>query len=252
MINFSKLTDKQVFGKIVRLPLKIIPGNLMLPVLQGPNKGFRWIKGSGVNGYWLGSYESEKQRIIADYVEKGMICYDIGVHVGFYTLMFSRWVGYGGRVYAFEPLLRNIKFLKKHLEMNKIKNAEIVKAAVSQKGGIGFFKKGASTFTGQVNSKGSIKVKLLNIDKEIQRGYIQPADIVKIDVEGAELDVLESMKCILKNKSIKLFVALDDENKRESVFNLFSSLDYEVFNLNGEKITLKEIAAISDIMAEKQ
>lgn len=84
--------------------------NFILLIIQGSNKGLKWIKGSGVNGYWFGCYESEKQKLIASYIKKGMICYDIGVHVGFYSLMFSKLVGNSGKVYVFEPNPKNLYF----------------------------------------------------------------------------------------------------------------------------------------------
>ncbi len=75
-------------------------------VVQGPLRGKRWIAGSSNHGCWLGSYELAKQRKVIELVRPGMVCWDVGAHVGFYTLLFAELVGPLGRVFAFEPLPR--------------------------------------------------------------------------------------------------------------------------------------------------
>ena len=97
MINFSKISNKKLIGKILRALLKIIPKGMTVLIVQGKLKGKKWIKGSGFNGYWLGSYESEKVLIFEKTLKKGNILFDIGAHVGFYTLVLYSFVrGIGG------------------------------------------------------------------------------------------------------------------------------------------------------------
>jgi len=130
MINFSGITDNSVVGKVLRLPLKLIPGGTILPILQGNLKGKKWIVGSSNHGCWLGTYEFAKQRLFSETIREGSVVYDIGAHVGFYTLLASVLVGPKGKVVAFEPLPRNIYYLKKHLRLNQCKNVILVEAAV--------------------------------------------------------------------------------------------------------------------------
>ena len=93
MINFSAISKDSLIGKFLRGILKLIPKNAVLPIFQGELKGKKWIIGSGSFGYWLGNYELEKQKIFQQIVKKGDIVYDIGAHVGFYTLLASELVG---------------------------------------------------------------------------------------------------------------------------------------------------------------
>src|SRR5256885_1092969 len=100
MINFrdvnnpkSLLSPDRLLGKLARAPLHLIPSKAVLPILQGPGRGLRWIVGSYNHGCWLGSYEYEKQVVLQRLVQKGNVVYDIGAHVGFFTLIFSRLVG---------------------------------------------------------------------------------------------------------------------------------------------------------------
>jgi hypothetical protein len=119
MIDFSKISKKSLIGKFLRRILKLIPPNSVLPILQGKLRGTKWIIGSGVFSYQLGCYEAEKQKAFIKQVKSGDVFYDIGAHIGFYTLLASKLIGDRGRVYAFEPLPRNIFYLKKHISLNK-------------------------------------------------------------------------------------------------------------------------------------
>ncbi len=114
-MNFSGVSRQTVVGKLLRLPLRLLPDGMAVPVLQGPLKGKRWLVGSSTHGCWLGSYEYEKQRLFAKKIKAGAVVFDIGANVGFYTLLTAMLVRPEGRVVAFEPVPRNIDFLRKHI-----------------------------------------------------------------------------------------------------------------------------------------
>ena len=71
MINFSGLPQNSLFGKALRLPLRAIPGDAVVRVLQGRLRGAKWIVNSGPHGYWHRSCESAKQRALAQRVLPG-------------------------------------------------------------------------------------------------------------------------------------------------------------------------------------
>lgn len=98
MIKIFKSDFRSPLGKLLRLPLKLIPDKTVLPVLQGKLKGKKWIKGSSINGCWLGTYEFDKQQLFQDYVKPGMVIYDVGANAGFYTLLSSVLTGNSGKV----------------------------------------------------------------------------------------------------------------------------------------------------------
>ncbi len=95
MINFSGISNSKLAGRAMRLPLQLIPDSAVVRILQGPLRGKRWIAGSSNHGCWLGSYEAAKQRKIIEFVRPGMVCWDVGANVGFYTLLFAELVGGG-------------------------------------------------------------------------------------------------------------------------------------------------------------
>lgn len=118
MINFSAISNRSITGKILRFFLWFITQKTTVRILQGPLKNKKWIKGSGVNGYWLGSYESDEQKVFIENLKKGDIVFDIGANVGFYSLLAAEVIGFKGKVFSFEPLPENFKHIKKHIEIN--------------------------------------------------------------------------------------------------------------------------------------
>jgi len=168
---------------------------MVLPILQGPLKGKKWIKGSGVNSYWLGTFELYNQQAFIDNIKKNDVVFDLGGQAGFYTLLASDLVGPSGKVVVFEPLPFNIYNINKHLKMNHCKNVEVVEAAVMDyEGEAGFYQKGANTSDGQICEDGEIKVKTMTIDGWIKAGKLPIPNFMKIDVEGTEAEVLEGAK----------------------------------------------------------
>src|ERR671919_200683 len=105
-INFSAVASNTRAGRLLRAPLNWIPSELSVPILQGALRGKKWVVGSSTHGCWLGSYEYAMRHLFERTVERGDIVYDVGAHVGFYTLLASVLVGPTGRVLAFEPLPR--------------------------------------------------------------------------------------------------------------------------------------------------
>lgn len=107
-MNFSRISDRTLAGKALRIPLRLIPANAPVPILQVPLRGKLWVKGSSDNGCWLGSFEYRKQRLMASMPHAGDTMHDVGVNVGYYTPLASHRVGPSGRVVAFEPLPANV------------------------------------------------------------------------------------------------------------------------------------------------
>ena len=130
-INFSALSPDTLLGKMLRLPLKVVPPRMIIPILQGRLKGRFWIRGSSNDGCWLGSYERKKTRLFEKTVTGGSVVFDIGANVGYYTLLASLLVGPGGKVFSFEPVPRNLFYLRKHLAMNRLKNVTVFEEAAS-------------------------------------------------------------------------------------------------------------------------
>ena len=235
MIDFSSVSLTSFGGKLLRGILTLLPDRMILRVIQGPLKGKKWTKGSGVNGYWLGSFELDKVDQFASNLGEGQVVYDIGANVGYYTLISSIGVGKGGRVFAFEPLPANIDYLNKHLEINHVMNVNIFSVAVSDSEGIVRFDKGPNRFMGRISSDGEIEVKMISLDSLYEHGKIQLPDLIKIDVEGAELEVLRGAKKLILASTPTIFLATHDKNLpgvHRGCIKFLQNIGYHVESIN--------------------
>jgi len=189
-MNFSSIPNRSLAGKALRIPLRLIPAGAPVPILQGPLRGKLWIKGSSDNGCWLGSFEYQKQRLMSSLLHPGDTVYDIGANVGYYTLLASHKVGPTGSVVAFEPLPANVRFVRRHLRLNRVRNVFVQEVAVSDRDGRAKFAPHASNAMGKLSDAGDIDVAMVSLDSVSERGQFADPGLLKIDVEGAELGVL--------------------------------------------------------------
>jgi FkbM family methyltransferase len=235
-MNFSAIPYRSLLGKVLRFPLRFIPSNMKMPILQGRLRGKRWITGSSNHGCWLGSYEYEKRILFEKTVKEGDIVFDIGAHVGFYTLLAAVLVGHRGRVFAFEPLARNLLYLREHLRLNRITNVTVFEAAVSDFTGTAFFNEGKGSSRGRISAKGKLKVKTVSLDELVSQGEVPLPQHIKIDVEGSEMLVLSGAKSILANAYITLFLATHGPDVHRKCCEFLRSLGYYLQPIIGDGV----------------
>ncbi len=245
-IDFSGVPRSSLRGRLARLPLRLIPRGARVPILQGPMKGKRWIAGSHVHGCWLGSYELDKQKLFVSRVRPGQVVMDIGANVGFYTLLSSQLVGEKGRVVAFEPLPRNIAFLREHLRINRVQNATLIEAAVSERSGEATFQEGGSGAMGRISSGGGVRVKLVSVDELVERGEAPRPDVMKIDVEGAEAMVLRgAARTIAGGARPLIFLATHGAPVHRECCDLLRSWGYRLSSMSD-----KSLEETDEVLAE--
>lgn len=220
---------EQFLGKLLRLPLALLPQNAVLPILAGPLRGKKWVVGSSVHGCWFGSYESRKQQLIAEALKPGQVVYDVGAHVGLCSLLAATKVGLEGRVFAFEPVAENVRYLERHLALNRISNCSVVCAAVSSEDGTSTFYFSKDRSMGRVSAQGTERVPTFRLDSflgaEPER---RRPHFVKIDVEGEEARVLEGAVCLLEEDSPIVSVATHSPELYLQCKKFLTSLRYQV------------------------
>ncbi|MCK4665630.1 FkbM family methyltransferase [Candidatus Dependentiae bacterium] len=221
-------------GKILRFPLKLIPAKAKVRVLTGLNKGFLWIVGSGVHSYWLGFFEKEIQDIFKSILKKGDIFFDIGAHVGFFSVLASRIIGNDGKVFAFEPYPRNICYLKEHININHLKNIQVYEDAVMDKVGEMYFQidTDRAKAQGKVADSGDFKIKTVSLDSLYQEGKIPLPNSMKIDVEGGEVLVIKGAISILKEAKPIIILSTHGEEVHKKSLTLLKELGYSFKSLN--------------------
>jgi FkbM family methyltransferase len=226
VINFSAVSPLSLPGRLVRFPLKLIPPDLALPVLQGPLRGQKWIVGSHLHGCWLGSYEWKMQRRMVQEVRRGSVFFDVGANVGFYSLLAALRVG-AGRVYAFEPLPANIRFLRHHLEINHIRNVEVLEVAISDQPGTTAFASESTRAMGKLEAGGSLTVQVATLDQLIAEGRAAPPACIKMDIEGGEFRALRGATECFRKFRPRLFLATHGRAVHDDCCRLLASWEYE-------------------------
>lgn len=211
--------------------MSLIPQNMEIPVLSGALRGSRWVTGAGYPGYWLGTFEKEKQTFFADVIKPNSVVYDIGAHVGFYTLLAAKQIGPEGKVYAFEPAPQNIYYLKRHIELNYLSNVRLLEMAVADKDGITKFDSRTSSYSGQIAEKGNIEVPLTTIDSLLESSEIELPNLIKIDVEGTESKVLEGAQKLLQASKPDLLIAIHGSDQLTLCEQKLDSLGYRITSL---------------------
>jgi FkbM family methyltransferase len=190
---------RRIAGLAARLPLKLVPAGTVVPVLSGQLRGARWVVGTGTHGCWVGSYERLTREWVCRLLTPGKVAYDVGANAGFFTLLASRLVGVTGRVIAFEPAPANLLALRRHVELNAAINVEVIDAAVAEAPGSAVFEAAGSAAQGHLSDAGSLEVQVVQMDDLVGRAVIPTPDFLKIDVEGAELRVLEGARRVLSS-----------------------------------------------------
>jgi FkbM family methyltransferase len=152
-----------------------------------------------------GSFERAETRFVGQFLRPGMTVLDIGAHHGFYTLLASVRVGSEGRVIAFEPSPRERERLGRHLRFNQCKNVQVETVALGNFSGKSdfFVVEGYSDYCNSLRPPAieeqtrKIQVDVTSLDEYLSRSRIAEVDFIKLDVEGAELDVLRGARNVL-------------------------------------------------------
>lgn len=183
-------------------------------------------------------FEPEVSGAIQEELDSGDTFYDVGANVGYHTLLGSKRCGSTGTVVAFEPLPRNVEFIKCHLRENGVGNTKVRPIAITgEKSSHRTFLKD-SPQTGKLDSEGELQVVTNTIDSE--REKLPPPDLMKVDVEGEELAVLCGAEECLKRDQPALVVETHGKERRKAVEAFLESVDYssQVLRKGPETVTL--------------
>jgi FkbM family methyltransferase len=151
----------------------------------------------------------------------------LGSNVGFYTLLAAELVGSSGHVYAFEPVQRNIEFLRRHIALNKLTNVTVIETAICESTGRRRFQFHKSAAMGHLSDAGQTEVSTVTLDDFVFRCGATPNSI-KIDVEGAELSVLQGAREMLSQHRPALLLATHSPALRDQCLDLIADHGYVV------------------------
>jgi FkbM family methyltransferase len=232
MNNIIRSAGRFVFGKV--LP------RWAYPVVVGPLRGARFVLGalSGAGGgatVYFNALEPQQSAAMAKALGSGQVFFDIGANVGYYSILASRLVGTRGTVIAFEPVIRNLSYLYRHIILNSANNVVVLTAACADSVSISTFSAGESYAEGHlagdddsagrgVGATRSI-VPTVTVDAVVRQFGVSP-DVMKIDVEGAEYLVLKGAYATLLEAKPCIFLSVHSDALRSTCLEHLRSLGY--------------------------
>jgi len=231
-----------LLGSLLRLVARQYAEGSVVEIKQGLASGLRWKRHHRyVNGYWIGHYELPIQEVLRRELAAGQTFYDVGANAGFFTLLAARLVGVQGKCVAFDPLPGNIESLREQVELNSLSQCVVVPEAVGAQPGTASF-----SFASAGDSQGhlgtsrrpgeqAIEVQVTTLDRAMER-YGAP-HLVKLDVEGAEAQVLRGATQVLKAARPKWLIELHGPDCEREVKAILAAHDYRCFELDGRELS---------------
>ncbi len=197
-------------------------------VIQGgAGAGLRFNPGPSHAGYLLGTTEPEVQRLLAEFLAPGATALDVGANVGFLSVIAARLAGGSGRVIAFEPLEENCRRIRHNAALNAdaagFAPITVRCEALGAADGSAAFQLSEVSTWGRLESTGQTpgrpagvrEVPVRSLDSLLAEGVFgtPPAlRLLKIDVEGAEADVLRGGRTLLADLRPVLLIELHGTN----------------------------------------
>jgi FkbM family methyltransferase len=214
---------------------KVIEGQEFAFVISaGPAKGLMYpVVLPDDKGVWTGSYEVEFVTALVGSVKPGDICFDIGGWRGYCGGAMSTHQAKG--VYIFEPLPDNCARIERLLSLNTNLPIQLVKTAVGAADGNATFsmldatsmgKLSDSPFQPEVKSEKSIDVTVISLDSWRRRNGIDAPNVMKIDVEGAELMVLQGAAETIKESHPTMFIECHSRELTKQVCEYLAPVGY--------------------------
>ena len=208
-------------------------------------------------GYWFKGKRREQttMELLRRVVQPGFRTADVGGHVGYITMFLSHLVGPGGSVEVFEPGPNNLPYLRANV--GRRPNVSIREEAVgAHRGEATLF---VEDLTGQNNSLGAVysdlaineglahvkahvtelQVPVVTLD-DVRREAGAKLDLIKIDIEGGELNALRGAEWVLAEDRPMIMVEVTDDQGH--VVELLRRHGYELYSPAGQKLELDQLS----------
>lgn len=235
-------------------------GRKFLRIMNGYLEGYWWTTQRNY-GYITGDYEDkdtvEQLRV---WCKRDTVCYDIGANVGYHSFLANAFLP-DGIIYAFEPIPANIDLFRRHEKLNAKRmphnNISLLTFGISDREKTVEFSNDEAAADGNTyiatsgihrRAGAKLVVQCFSIDNLLQKAY-EPPTIMKIDVEGAEYDVLCGAAATIKKYKPNILLATHDYHLpgvKDKCVRLLQEWDYELKHTGTYN---KQVPGLDDFIA---
>ena len=244
----TKIGLARWLGRVVRSARRL--AGRRNPDVECRRRGIRWSLNlrEGVQlALYLGLYERTTARRLAEFVRAGMTVVDVGANVGAHTLPLALAVGGSGRVVAVEPTVAAFERLCRNRDLNPDLAARIVPvhAAVGAPDGLlqpSYYsawplENGGSRHPVHRGAEQSTaNARFATLDGLVETLGIDRVSLIKIDVDGSELDVLEGARDVIRRDHPTVvfelcpYLLTDAGKSAHELVTYFTSQGYELLD----------------------
>ena len=201
-------------------------------------------KGVELSLFETGTYEKGTIQLLNDFLKPGSTFLDIGANIGLMSVIASQYVGEEGTVYAIEANPKTIEILQHNLALNHCENVEIFPVALGSTNGNALLyenwdvNRGGASLLAQDDQDG-VEVPVWKLDSLLEGATI---DVLKIDVEGFELEVLHGGIELLKKQLPIMIIEVSEQRETakgvtpKEIADFVRSLgNYQLYKQKGTK-----------------
>ena len=207
---------------------------------MGGRQGRKWKAASGIR-FVRGTYEPKNVEAIQKTVRENDVAYDVGAHVGYFTVLMGDIVGSEGKVIAFEPRGLNLGYLQKHVSVNNCENIRIISKALGDHSGHAKLETRTGSGTGYVSDTGDEEIEITSIDELVDSGALPPPTFLKIDVEGGEMAVLRGAQKVIASQRPRMILATHGDAIDAECRALLRDWNYDMQDIDHESGTKEMI-----------
>lgn len=156
-------------------------------------------------------HEPLSTSLLQEHLKPGMTVVDVGSNIGYFALLESRLVGPSGKVVAIEPVPGNAELLRRNVRDNQQTNIEIYQLAIGDRNGsLPIYLSARSNWHSlrPTPSSQTCMVTVATLDSFISEAALESVDLVRMDVEGYEIDILKGMRQVLRRYAPDLLIEL--------------------------------------------
>lgn len=255
-----------IIGSLIsKLLIREPKGSVVCPTIFGYSFIVNPVIDKGIEKsiYFCGSYEMGTIYFLKKVLRENDIYLDVGANIGVLCIAASKFVGRNGKVYAFEPEMEMFSILQENVKLNRLENIYCYNIACgSSKQKMLIYKnlvvnRGSASLIKPQGDSSGVEVLVETLDDFVQTKHIGDVRMVKIDVEGWELEVLKGAKALLSRSKAPI-ICIEyshlhqvHNGRLQDIYNYLLNINYyRIFRLKkgkGNPSKLIKIQGESDL-----